>query len=504
MSISESQRRLLLGGGTVAGVLIFLGIIAGIQYIILQHPVRWDITGIRQYTLAPQSKKVVEGFRHKGIPIEVLAFFETKDQAGRESVRDLLDQYRDVDPQLTYSFVDPDKERAVAQQHKIETYPTLVIKAGQKEERITTADEETVTNALMRLMRPEEKKVYFLKGHGELAPDTTEADGFSVAKAQIEKQNYKTADLLLVRTPEVPRDATMVVIAGPKSDPLETEVKALRDYVTRGGSLIVLLQPFKTPALCAFFKEFGLETADDIVVDQLSRALGYDYLMPVVTTFESFPITKDFKDSGLITFFPETRSVRAAQQKLPNLEVKELALTSPVSWTINEQQLSSGNARFDEKTGTRGPISVMAVAVLTQAPPSEAKEKKKEGAEGTEPDVKSVGEETAIGPETPATGDAAAKSRKGRIVVFGSSLMGTNKILSASPNTKDLFMNSVSWLAEDENLIAIRPKSLRAEPLVLTVSESLATFLIPVVLVPLAWLFAGILVYLYRRRTLPT
>ena len=159
------------------GVIVFLAIVVAIQYVVLQHPKRWDLTHTGQYTLAPQSKQVLETFREKNIPIEILAFYETRDSSARESVRDLLDQYKDVSSHFIYSFVDPDKERAVALKNKIESYPTIVIKAGDKEERITTADEETVTNALVKLLRTEAKKVYFLKGHGELSPGTTSRRG---------------------------------------------------------------------------------------------------------------------------------------------------------------------------------------------------------------------------------------------------------------------------------------------------------------------------------------
>jgi ABC-type uncharacterized transport system involved in gliding motility auxiliary subunit len=85
-------------------------------------------------------------------------------------------------------------------------------------------------------------------------------------------------------------------------------------------------------------------------------------------------------------------------------------------------------------------------------------------------------------------------------VVFGSSLFASNKFFKLQGNG-ELFMNTVSWLAEEENLIAIRPKSSRGQPLVLTERQSLLTFLIPVVVVPLAWFVLGIGVYSYRRRT---
>ncbi len=134
-----------------------------------------------------------------------------------------------------------------------------------------------------------------------------------------------------MQTASIPEDATILMIAGAKTDLLDSELDSIRDYIKRGGSVFVLLNPFKTPKLAAFLKDYGFETEDDIVVDRMSRAFGGDYLMPVITTYINFPITKNF---GVASFFPETRSVRAAEKPVPDVTVQALALTSPVSWTI--------------------------------------------------------------------------------------------------------------------------------------------------------------------------
>jgi ABC-type uncharacterized transport system involved in gliding motility auxiliary subunit len=95
------------------------------------------------------------------------------------------------------------------------------------------------------------------------------------------------------------------------------------------------------------------------------------------------------------------------------------------------------------------------------------------------------------------------KPKKARIAAFGSSLLAANKFYKLQGNP-DLFMNTVSWLAEDENLISIRPKSVRSQPLVLKNNESLIVFLAPVILFPLAWIVAGIVVYARRRKPAKT
>ncbi len=185
--------------------------------MLLEHPKRWDLTRAGKHTLSSQSRKVLDTFREKSLPIEVIAFYEAKDTNAREAVRDLLDQYRDVYGAFTYSFVDPDQNRTLALQNKIDSYPSIVVKAGQKDERINAADEETLTNTLTKLLRAEVKKIYLVKGHGELSPESKDPDGLSTAKEQIEKQNYKVEEIVLMQTASIPEDATILMIAGPKT-----------------------------------------------------------------------------------------------------------------------------------------------------------------------------------------------------------------------------------------------------------------------------------------------
>ncbi|MDQ1240434.1 MAG: gliding motility-associatede transport system auxiliary component, partial [Thermodesulfobacteriota bacterium] len=335
------------------------------------------------------------------------------------------------------------------------------------------------------------------KGHGELASDSTGETGFSVARGEIEKQNYKVEDLVLLQTPEVPQDASILIIAGPKTDPMESEMESIRAYIKRGGSVLVMLNPFKTPLLAALLKEYGFVTAEDIVVDRMSRAMGGDYLLPVIMTYIQFPITKNF---NMASFFPETRSVRVENKTAQGIEAQELAMTSPVSWTINEEQLKSGNANFDEKTGTKGPISVMAVSQVTVPDSKEkAQTEAKEAQETDSKDTGSGGGDQSPQEENVKSAGEPAKPQKARIVVLGSAQVAANKYFKLQGNG-DLFMNTISWLAEDENLISIRPKSPKAQPFVLTAREAVIFFLVPVLIMPLAWIVAGIAVYIYRRR----
>jgi gliding motility-associatede transport system auxiliary component len=490
----NSRRRLMLGGGAVLGTLLILAIVVLVQYVALKHPMRWDLTSIGRYTLSPQSTGVLESYKEKKVPIEVLAFYESKDMGAKDMAKDLLNQYRDVDANFTFRFIDPDRERALAVQYGVENYPTLVIKAGSKQEPVTTADEETITNALVKLSRDDVKKVYLLKGHGEVSPEDTEGKGFSVAKTFIQKQNYKVGELLLLQAPEVPKDAAMLIIAGPTTDPSETELESIKRYVEDGGKLMVMLRPFRTPKLSAFLKNYGFVIAPgDVVIDRVSRVLGGDPLMPIISTYVEFPITKNF---NLASVLPLARSIRASKEPIPFVLPKELAFSGPLTWTINEEQLKSGKAEFNPETGLKGPIPVMAVSTYTnlKSMGSGSGDNKDEF-----DDDASSGKNAASTSQRDPSKRKELKPKKARIVVFGSSDFASNKFFRLLGNS-DLFMNTVSWLAEDEELITIRAKSEKAGPLVLAGNQALAVFIIPLLIVPGAWIIIGVAVFAVRRR----
>ena len=159
-------------------------------------------------------------------------------------------------------------------------------------------------------------------------------------------------------------------------------------------------------------------------------------------------------------------------------------------------------ADFDEKTGEKGPIPVMSVSTITPNTTENLEHDTPAKSDTAKKDEVNKNEQDSIGNPASLKSESTIKDkplRKGRVVVTGSSLFAANRFFKLQGNA-DLFLNTVSWLAEDENLIAIRPKSEKAQPIVLTANQSLLSFLIPVLIVPLIWIVAGVAVFVYRRK----
>jgi ABC-type uncharacterized transport system involved in gliding motility auxiliary subunit len=463
VSFAANVRHAMAGRATRYGlnaailVVLILGVIALVEAVSYRHSYRVDLTENKRWSLSPQTVKVVSELPG---PVKAIAFFRP-DQPGKRTAEDLLKQYAArSDGKFTWEVVDADKNPLIARQYGFETYGTVaveaVLKDGQtKQEKLTDLDEEKLTNALIRVMRPGKRAVYFLKGHGEKDPGSSDRTGYGQMKSAVEKLNYEVKDLVLARETKVPDDATIVVVAGPQKELLPNELESLIGYVARAGKIFFMIDPFQNTGLGPVLERWGLGLGNDVIIDisPTGRRAGAGPEIPVVVDYVSHPITRDFR---FATFFPVARSVSVKDKPPDGVTATALARTSSESWgETNQDQIRTGQVRPDPGEA-RGPLTIAAVATV---------------------DAKDA--------------PAERKGAKSRIVLVGDSDFAANEFVNLSGN-RDFFLNTLSWLAEEENLIAVRPKESRSAPVFLTGAQGQVLFLVPVVLIPLAVIVAGV------------
>ncbi|MBE0712953.1 MAG: hypothetical protein IH583_11265, partial [Candidatus Aminicenantes bacterium] len=213
---------------------------------------------------------------------------------------------------------------------------------------------------------------------------------------------------------------------------------------------------------------------NDIVVDTVSRLLGGDYFMPVVSEYETHAITDKF---GYATFFPFARSVEIGEAKPEGATLTALAKTSPNSWS--ERQLDQKEVKFTPDKDKQGPISLAVVSSF-----------------------KTKAAEPSPAPGEPTPAEAAAKpeaaEKEARIAVVGDSDFAKNRYCGVSGNG-NFFLNIANWLTEEADLIAIQPKTQTPRTIQLTPSQGRLLFLVSVFILPLAVLLLGLSVWLRRR-----
>ena len=462
-----SGRQARFGTLAAASVLVVIAILAAINYLSTRYNKRWDLTAARQYSLSDQTKKVLQGLKE---PVKVHVFAKSEDF---QRYRDRLDEYAYQSKQISTEYIDPLKKPGPAEALGVTTLPTIVFEYKGRNEKATTDGEQELTQALIKVIEGRQPKVYFTEGHGE--KDTASAErgsGYDGIAAGLKSANFILEKVLLAQLGKVPDDADMLIIAGPKTDFLPQEIDAVKAYLAKAGKVMIMLDPVLKPdqpqpvALQGLLKEWGIDAGNDIVLDL--QGMG-DGSVPVAARYPGHAITDKF---GLLTAYPVARSMTPIEGGANGRTAQPLVQTGPNSWgETNFKGLAANEPAKMDGADKKGPISLGAAVSVPGAatPPSEPK---KDG-------------------DTP-------KPVETRLVAFGDSDFAGNGALRVSGN-QDLFLNAVNWLAQQENLIAIRPRDPEDRRITLTPDQERRIFYLTVLIVPGLILLAGVQTW-WRRR----
>jgi ABC-type uncharacterized transport system involved in gliding motility auxiliary subunit len=469
---SFSGREARFGSLAVASIIVVLAILIGINYLASRRNKRWDLTAAKQFTLSDQTKKVVEGLQR---PVVVRVFDRAENF---DRFRPRLDEYRYVSDKISVEYIDVERRPALANQYQVQMTGTVVFEYDGRTERVTSDGEQELTNGLIKVIQGKQNKVYFVQGHGEKSTDGAERDGYSTVAAALASDNFAHDKLVLAQQKEVPADATVLIVAGPRSDFLAPEIEILKGYLARGGKLFVLLDPPETPGtpdltnLIALVKEWGIEPGTNVVVDAsgVGQMLGTGPEVPIAAKYNPHPITERF---NLLTAYSLARTVTANPAGANNRFAQNLVETSASSWAetdIKELMTSGRVQRETDKGDIAGPVSLAAAASATV--------------------------DGAGNPAQPAPADAPKP--ESRLVVFGDSDFASNRWLGIAGN-RDLFLNAVNWLAQQENLISIRAKDPEDRRITLSADQDRRIFWITIFIIPGLILAAGVHTW-WRRR----
>ena len=476
-------RQTKYGAYVVVYTLVVIAILAGVNFLANRYDQSYDSTKNKQYSLSDQTIKIVRNLK---TGVRMVYFGETNSFPG---ARDLLDRYSSLSTKLFVEYIDPNKKPAQAKTAGFRADAQVVVESGPRREGAKSLTEEEVTGALIRSLKSGERNVCFLTGAGEHSIDDQDREGFAILKSLLERDNYKSRAVSLkpaaaaesakpedakdakkieigqaaAATPvEVPKDCTVLVSAGPTADYPAPVVAALKTYVEDGGRALfmfdnVLRIGHSEPAasndeLAALLASWGVTVNKDLVLDLggLGQIFGFGPEIPVVLQYESHAITQPL--TRVPTAFPLARSLDIKSQAKST--VSKLVATGEDSLAVTE--IGPGGA-VDPKKGKKGPLTLMAAGSYS----------------GTKP---------------------------GRFVVSGTSIWAVNSLAgSRQLGNRDLFLNTINWLASDEELISIRPKTPEDQPLNITGQRLTLMAWFSIVIFPLTVVLFGLATWWKRR-----
>jgi ABC-type uncharacterized transport system involved in gliding motility auxiliary subunit len=462
-------------------IVLILAILVVINYLLARNHYRFDFTESKFHSLSDQSVKVLKNLKDE---VRIQCFFR-EENFSRSKMENLMKIYAYHSKKIKYEFIDPDKNPGLVKRYEVTADGTTIFESKEKDSRITSTIEEDLTNAIIKVTREEKKVIFFLEGHGEASIEETEERGYSLAKEEMEKLGYEVKKQTLALADTFPEDCALLVIPGPGKDLLPNELETIKNYLQDGGRIFLMVDPENAPGLKSFLEPWGFKLEDDLIVDTVSRLLGGDYFMPVVSDYENHEITKNFRYA---TFYPYARSVDVAEDKPEGISTSVLAKSSARSWS--ERELDQSEVAFNEKKDKLGPIPIAAVATIK----AKAEEKKEE--EKTEEEK--VEEEKKVETEKAKEREEEEVEKEGRLAVFGDSDFASNGYYNLSGNG-NFFLNTVNWLTEEADLISIQPKTSSPRTIQLTPSQGRMIFFTSIIILPLIVLITGISVWVRRR-----
>lgn len=436
-------------------VLLVISIISMVNYLGNKNFKEFDLTSEKRNSLADQTIKVLDMVKS---PLKMTVFAKREEWT---PMLNLLRLYEGANSQIELDAVDTDLRPDLVKLKNVTQNGTVFINYKGEESSFVLMDELSITNALLKALRQEKIVLYFVTGHQELSCLETSPEGLSILCDKLRAQNYEIRELDLTKVVGVPKDATAVFVLGPISGFLKSEIALLKDYMNRDGNFFLALAPaFKAELydnLVDLVRPFGLELGKDVVIDRLSTVQGAEATIPIISNYDAqHPITEGF---NLRTVFPLSSSVSTL---LGKDMATIIASTSPFpgSWAeTNLKGVTQGKAEYNEKEDKKGPIGLLGVS------------------EGT----------GRAGLPTP------------RVALLGSSSFLVNGYQNQSGNTT-LFLNTVSWMVNDEGIISFNRPGIEEYPVILSAQHLQLIFVIAILLVPI--IFFGTAIFIYRRRRL--
>jgi len=448
-------RQARYGSNSIVMIFAFLGILVVGNVLAYQNPIPVsDLTEDNVNTLSPELLAVIESLPEK---VTATGFFS---QTSTQSAETLLNNIKaNSNGKFEYTFINPDLDPQAALNAGVTGDGKILLQMGSQKAIVAFASEDEMLRAFLRLLNPDSSAIYFLTGHGER--DTQQAGDQSMTRvlAALGTKNYTTNTLNLLVDNEIPADAKVIVIPGPMKPVSDNEVKLLKDFLAKGGSLIVMEDPVpltefgdaNDPLADMLAKDWGITLNNDIVIDLNSpqpttaAAAYYDSMHPVTVNM-----------NNLVAFFPFTRSITLTGST-EDVSASPIVQTNERSWgETNFESLTQGGQVQLDDTETVGPLTL------------------------------------AVAAENTVTG--------GRIVVFGTSAFSVDQIFDAYGNG-DMFINAVDWAAEEENLASITPKDTTTRTfLPPTGLHWILILLSSVFIIPGLVVLGGISTWLARRR----
>lgn len=445
-----------------------IGANIGISYIPSKY-MEFDITKSGWFTITDETKAVLDSLT-EDVTINVICSDEEVD----ETVEHYLNSYDNYSKHIKIAYRPTSAYPGFVAQYTDSSlyYSSLIITMGEKYRVIDYYDmfemsydyyssssitgfdvEGQITAAISSMINGEnEVKVYCLTGHSELnvpdyIPDTLKKNGYSFEQ-------------LTLYTNPVPEDCDILLINGPQSDLDKMEIQSIKDYIDRGGK--VFMTCATEDAECAnydaFMNWFGVDITEGTVFEG-----DYRYILSAdsptwILNIPAYSSPYSIDDSKM-NFLAYARGLKYDETNLPaDVAITDIYVSSDAAYA---KSVSSPNGIQKEEGDEEGPFKLGLYIRKTNQ-------------------------------ETGTVGEV--------VVISSGAFLLTDADNMVSHGNSELFIDAAKQLVDNSLITTIPVKKLEYDYIVVSASMVYLYFAIYCILAPLAFIVAGIVILIIRRR----
>lgn len=446
--------------GLNMGALIFIVffLLALINYLGAKYYKVIDLSGNRINTLSDQTVKLVSMLDSD----LVIRFFykngSDRVDDNKKLFRDLVKKYQDVSTRINLEFVEMNEKAKLTQDYGATrgSGEAFLDYKGSKN-RIENYTEQDLTNALIKVTRTQKKTIYLVEGHGEREIENEKNEsGLYGFKQLLEKNSYIVKKLAIATVAEIPEDAQALAILGPTQSFQTSEVKALENYLEKGGALYLALEKGNTAGLEKLMGTLGIELEKFYVFNVYTTPMGQVVNAQSPTVAVNYSLTH-----------PATK-VFAANQMTVFSQPNAIKLTPPKADVQSE--------------------------VLVMTPPNSVALKDLDSQDY-------MGEPKSFNLAVELKGKIGKSEKEFTVIAFSDVDFMSNLLLYQNLN-RDLALNSIAALVKENDLIAISPKEPLATKILLSPPEmsQFMKFVIIGIFLPIPLVFMVLSIVLWYRR----
>lgn len=421
---------------------------------------RWiDLTSDGMYTLSDATTSLCAELAARPSPPEMRFYFFEDSLLARDTrllVRAYDAHCEPVRMEEVSQTEAPAQARAIVANYET----TVVACVDDRCDAVGYPSEDNLTDALLRMTRDDPVRVYFLQGHGGADLRSDADSGFQFLASTLVNQGIDVRAYVGPGVEAVPADADIVIVPAPERDLLDLEIRALQDFLARGGRLLAMLEPGADSNLNGLLENWGFGLPDGILADRrgsplLRESRPISLLVGLYAPYH--PITRKMSGSTLV-LAPGARPVFAARKPQPEDDLEAIAYASARAWLESDIAAALADRAIyrdpDEPTGQEIPIA--------------------------------------------AAGRYPRGKAEARIVVLGDRDLATNRLV-ATLYSRDLVLNAIRWLAERESEISIAPKYWTPHQDPLTIQQTVAYFYFMAFALPEILLLLGLRAWVRQR-----